>query len=121
MHRAAADPADHGGCARPRVAQGLAALLMTRPKEATYPSGRLMRDVDVTMALKGRPAEVGLQLGGLGMNVGRQLASGNDLEHAAPADPIPPSPRALQLFWPDDKMWYLVEIQGVNLKTRQAK
>ena len=27
----------------------------------------------------------------------------------------------VQLFWPDDKMWYLVEIQALNLKTRAAK
>lgn len=27
----------------------------------------------------------------------------------------------LQLFWPDDKLWYLVEIIGINMKTRTAK
>eukprot|EP00798_Chlamydomonas_sp_ICE-L_P007896 gene7896-1107_t len=29
--------------------------------------------------------------------------------------------RQAELFWPDDKMWYLVEIQSINLKTKQAK
>jgi hypothetical protein len=32
--------------------------------------------------------------------------------HAAPL---------MQLFWPDDKKWYLVEIQAVNVKGRKAK
>lgn len=27
----------------------------------------------------------------------------------------------MQLFWPDDKMWYLVEIHSVNPKNRTAK
>ncbi|KAL6759856.1 hypothetical protein V8C86DRAFT_1807728 [Haematococcus lacustris] len=53
-----------------------------RPFEAPFRSGRLMKEVDLTQALKGRQAE---------------------------------------LFWPDDAKWYLVEIQSVNLKTRQAK
>eukprot|EP00798_Chlamydomonas_sp_ICE-L_P013970 gene13970-19913_t len=29
--------------------------------------------------------------------------------------------RQAELFWPDDAMWYLVEIQTINLKTKQAK
>lgn len=29
--------------------------------------------------------------------------------------------RPAELFWPDDAMWYLVEIQSFNPKTRQAK
>lgn len=29
--------------------------------------------------------------------------------------------RQAELFWPDDKLWYLVEIQGINMKTRAAK
>ncbi|KAG1661533.1 hypothetical protein FOA52_000043 [Chlamydomonas sp. UWO 241] len=29
--------------------------------------------------------------------------------------------RAAELFWPDDAMWYLVEVQSFNPKTRQAK
>mmetsp|Transcript_31058 Transcript_31058/g.68957 ORF Transcript_31058/g.68957 Transcript_31058/m.68957 type:complete len:239 (+) Transcript_31058:98-814(+) len=29
--------------------------------------------------------------------------------------------RQAELFWPDDAMWYLVEIQSINLKTKQAK
>jgi hypothetical protein len=27
----------------------------------------------------------------------------------------------VQLFWPDDNAWYLVEIAGVNLKNKCAK
>jgi hypothetical protein len=26
-----------------------------------------------------------------------------------------------QLFWPDNQLWYLVEIINVNAKTKQAK
>ncbi|KAK9788296.1 hypothetical protein WJX73_004548 [Symbiochloris irregularis] len=29
--------------------------------------------------------------------------------------------RQAELFWPDDKLWYLVEIIGINMKTRSAK
>lgn len=29
--------------------------------------------------------------------------------------------RQAELFWPDDALWYLVEIQAINLKTKQAK
>lgn len=29
--------------------------------------------------------------------------------------------RPAELFWPDDAMWYLVEVQSFNPKTRQAK
>ena len=27
----------------------------------------------------------------------------------------------LQLYWPDDKKWYLIEVHSVNPKTRTAK
>lgn len=27
----------------------------------------------------------------------------------------------VQLFWPDNQLWYLVEIISVNAKTKQAK
>ena len=29
--------------------------------------------------------------------------------------------KCVQLYWPDDALWYLVEIQSVNMKTRVAK
>jgi hypothetical protein len=35
-------------------------------------------------------------------------------------EPVAPL-SCLQLFWPDDHKWYLVEIQVVNPKTKQAK
>jgi hypothetical protein len=27
----------------------------------------------------------------------------------------------VQLYWPDDKKWYLIEVQSVNPKARTAK
>ncbi len=27
----------------------------------------------------------------------------------------------VQLFWPDNALWYLVEVQSVNTKSKQAK
>ncbi len=29
--------------------------------------------------------------------------------------------RTAQLYWPDDRKWYLVEIQSVDVKRRRAK
>ncbi len=40
----------------------------------------------------------------------------NRVRSASAALPMP-----LQLFWPDNQLWYLVEIINVNAKTKQAK
>lgn len=39
------------------------------------------------------------------------------------ADDVTPAlkGRAAELFWPDNKLWYLVEIIFINVKTKQAK
>lgn len=29
--------------------------------------------------------------------------------------------RSAQMFWPEDKLWYPVEIQAINIRTKQAK
>jgi len=29
--------------------------------------------------------------------------------------------RQAELFWPDDNLWYLIEIQNVNVRQKQAK
>ena len=50
--------------------------------DSPLPAGRPMVPTDVTLALKGRQAE---------------------------------------LYWPDDKKWYLVAIQSLDLRTRRAK
>ncbi len=35
--------------------------------------------------------------------------------------PLPVPCPSLQLYWPDDRLWYLVEIAGVNAKNKSAK
>ena len=96
--------------------------------DSPLPTGRLLTYSDITPQLKGRQAEVGcthclLQsfrgfLGSLG-----RLASAPPAACWQPSDlgQLLKICHAMQLFWPDDKMWYLVEIHSIIPKNRMAK
>jgi len=46
-----------------------------------------------------------------------RAACANALQFAA-ADAVA---MLLQLYWPDDKMWYLIEVYAINIRSRIAK
>ena len=97
--------------------------------DSPLPTGRLLTYSDITPQLKGRQAEVrcfsqcrwslclrhafyNLPLSSL-LSWLCQIPT--VLVYALKVD------RRMQLFWPDDKMWYLVEIHSIIPKNRTAK
>jgi hypothetical protein len=81
---------------------------MGRPTESATPSGRPLTANDLAVPLKNRPAEVRSGADMCKALLRRACSNYKTLD-------------AMQLFWPDDALWYLVEVQSFNPKTRQAK
>ena len=75
--------------------------------DAPLPTGRLLTYSDITPTLKGRQAEVQICL---------RYAVKSSLAFM-PLTWLCMS----QLYWPDDKMWYLIEVAAINVRTRIAK
>ena len=89
--------------------------------ESPLPTGRLLTYSDITPQLKGRQAEVCFCLSSLLPQCWLQhFTRGAGHEPAGNHSGMIQCLH-VQLFWPDDKMWYLVEIHSIMPKNRTAK
>ena len=109
-------------CIRYDAPHGMQEMPVSSAKAADspLPTGRLLTYSDIVPPLKGRQAEVCdcLQLPELPWWPSICVQS-HALLLCLPA--CLTSSLLLQLFWPDDKMWYLVEIHSIIPSKRTAK
>ena len=109
-------------CIRSDASHGMQEMPVSSAKAADspLPTGRLLTYSDIVPQLKGRQAEVCicLKLPELPWWPSICMQS-RVLPLCLPA--CLTSLLLLQLFWPDDKMWYLVEIHSIIPSKRTAK